>query len=421
MGSVRWLYLNNNHVQGSVPTELAEMSKLGFLWLQDNQLSGTLNPALFKKGGFEQLQELMLHNNALSGTIPDVFALPKLRLLTLSRNKLSGSVPPSLAGLPELRVLNLHENSGLTGSIPKELCDKKNNGTLTTISIDCELVACDCGCTCNVRRGTSVPTTAPGVGVAAITDRPPRPTNLTTSSVVATMNVTISPVTDAPTPSPTAVPVEQETTLVLPTPSPSIAETSVTDDDANLEQDTGNAETDFISSLLNSTKNALLVDNSPQSLALSWLQSDPNLGSYTLERKLQRFALAAIFYATNGTDAWYGQDYWLDYDTHECNWYNTNPKPDEENVCAANGTNGELVMTQLFQWRNNIVGALPPEIGLLTTLETIYVGMNNITELPTEIGLLTGLRVSFLLLDDLAHDILFCIIEVFCLLKILSK
>eukprot|EP00797_Seminavis_robusta_P021446 Sro334_g119710.2 (458) ;mRNA; r:17899-19506 len=42
----------------------------------------------------------------------------------------------------------------------------------------------------------------------------------------------------------------------------------------------------------------------PQYQAYQWLTKDPNVESYSLDRLLQRFALACLYYSTNG-DAWY--------------------------------------------------------------------------------------------------------------------
>jgi hypothetical protein len=85
------------------------------------------------------------------------------------------------------------------------------------------------------------------------------------------------------------------------------------------------APTDMPWTLLfqDSTQEALLESDSPQSLALEWVLADPNLVHYDDQRILQRFALATFFYSTSG-DQWNNQTYWLSYDRSECEWYSNN-------------------------------------------------------------------------------------------------
>ena len=66
--------------------------------------------------------------------------------------------------------------------------------------------------------------------------------------------------------------------------------------------------------------------------------------------------MATIFYATNGTD-WFENRGWLDYDTHECDWYTTYTNGE---VCETDDSTGERFIADLVQWGNNLVGPLPP-------------------------------------------------------------
>jgi len=53
-------------------------------------------------------------------------------------------------------------------------------------------------------------------------------------------------------------------------------------------------------------------DTTPAAMAMRWLEEDPRLDSYPLERREQRYALAVFYYATNG-DTWYNNTGWLSY------------------------------------------------------------------------------------------------------------
>ena len=88
------------------------------LSLPDNNLSGTLPPEL---GDLTELRQLDLDDNQLTGSIPpELGDLPQLRRLVLGGNQLTGSIPPELGGLNQLTMLDLGNNS-LSGTIPSEL------------------------------------------------------------------------------------------------------------------------------------------------------------------------------------------------------------------------------------------------------------------------------------------------------------
>lgn len=114
------LLINNASLSGSIPTELANLSSLRHLYLYSNQLSGELPIAL---GDLSGLARLDLGDNQLTGAIPtELGNLTSLTDLYLYNNLLSGSIPSSLGQLSTLFFLGLDGNE-LTGEIPSELGD----------------------------------------------------------------------------------------------------------------------------------------------------------------------------------------------------------------------------------------------------------------------------------------------------------
>lgn len=94
---------------------------------------------------------------------------------------------------------------------------------------------------------------------------------------------------------------------------------------------------------------------SPQSKALSWLESDGNLGSYPDWRKVQRHVLATFYFSTNG-DGWIERGGWLT-EEHECDWFSSAVDP----ACDESGRFARLVL-----FDNNVTGILPKDIAVLS-------------------------------------------------------
>ena len=73
---------------------MGALSSLVALYLNDNQLSGTIPPEL---GGLSTLDSLSLQNNELSGTIPNSMGnLDSLRYSRFANNAFTGCVPYGL-------------------------------------------------------------------------------------------------------------------------------------------------------------------------------------------------------------------------------------------------------------------------------------------------------------------------------------
>ena len=98
----------------SLPSELGEMKRLQYLYLDENDFSTFLPSEL---GQLDELKEFVCHSSSLTGTIAsEFFSLPNLEKMYLSSNHLTGSDVFASAISPSLRLLELGDNL-LSGSL----------------------------------------------------------------------------------------------------------------------------------------------------------------------------------------------------------------------------------------------------------------------------------------------------------------
>ncbi|CAI0398022.1 unnamed protein product [Linum tenue] len=119
--ALRKLSLHDNVVTGTIPQTLGVLPDLRGLQLFNNRFSGSIPPTL---GSCRLLQNLDLGNNLLAGRIPDRLAnATKLFRINLSYNSLSGPIPPNLSRLSSFNV----SYNNLSGPVPTELSSKFNS------------------------------------------------------------------------------------------------------------------------------------------------------------------------------------------------------------------------------------------------------------------------------------------------------
>lgn len=128
--------LASNGMDGTIPPEFGKLSNTLTLDLSGNDLHGQL-PEFH-----ENLRYILLRKNSLVGTIPDsITGMSNLHGIDLSMNRLEGNLPDNVGDLEELRFLMVSENllSGSFPEIPKmlkmtklHLDDNSLTGTLPT-------------------------------------------------------------------------------------------------------------------------------------------------------------------------------------------------------------------------------------------------------------------------------------------------
>jgi hypothetical protein len=101
---------------------------------------------------------------------------------------------------------------------------------------------------------------------------------------------------------------------------------------------------------------------SPQNQAFDWLIDDPYSANLADSRLLQRFALATLWYSTNGDTDWTHEG-WLE-PINECLWAN-----DVDVFDVFCDPDGAVEHIQLFE--DGLSGTLPDEVALMTSLTTL--------------------------------------------------
>lgn len=186
----------------------------------------------------------------------------------------------------------------------------------------------------------------------------------------------------------TTAPTSGEPTIV-PTGEPTTAPTS---------RESTKAPTTPVPTVLVTRSNksivALLMEKSPDKGANLRTPGTPQQAAYLLMKVsglledapsddmiLQKYAMSTLYYASGGNDWTEGSNSWKELAGTDCN------KP--HIIC--DGATGETLGIEMKH--NNMVGSLPPEIGLLGKLTYLSFEDNSLEGgIPTEIGLLKNLQ-----------------------------
>ncbi len=154
----------------------------------------------------------------------------------------------------------------------------------------------------------------------------------------------------------------------------------------------------------------LLDMNSPQYHAYSWLVEDSNGQSYSDGRLYQRYALATLYFATNGVQ-WRESGNWIT-SADECDWFGISgcSDADEDTIVAielfGNNLQGSLPPEAFLFFpsikvmnlaSNQLKGPIPPEVDKLLNVGILELAENQLSgNIPSGLGRLTNLDHLFL-------------------------
>ncbi|XP_017979777.1 PREDICTED: leucine-rich repeat receptor protein kinase EMS1-like [Theobroma cacao] len=123
--NLKVLDLRSNLLQGPILSNslICNQSSLVFLDLSRNYLTGTIPNCLGNFSFFLQFMNLEVNN--FYGKVPDSFTKDRLGYLFLNDNQLEGLLPQSLANCSSLRILNLRNNK-FTDTFPHRLASLRD-------------------------------------------------------------------------------------------------------------------------------------------------------------------------------------------------------------------------------------------------------------------------------------------------------
>ncbi|GFS45241.1 BRI1 like [Actinidia rufa] len=119
--NLRSIDLSFNNLVGEIPSQIWKLPNLSEMVMWANNLTGEIPEGICINGG--NLQTLILNNNLITGTLPvSIATCTNLIWVSLSSNRLTGEIPLGIGNLVNLAILQLGNNL-LTGEIPMGLRD----------------------------------------------------------------------------------------------------------------------------------------------------------------------------------------------------------------------------------------------------------------------------------------------------------
>ena len=156
-----WLLLDGCIFNSPIPTEMALLPNLQYLYTSDSMITGDLSylkgmPAIFEHfahnnpklggelysfiGSLHTLASLNVGNCNITGTIPPSLGnLESMQQMWLNDNHLTGEIPPELGNLFALEIFEVQGND-IVGEMPVSICTLEDFASLSKLGVDCNEV-----------------------------------------------------------------------------------------------------------------------------------------------------------------------------------------------------------------------------------------------------------------------------------------
>ncbi len=372
-GRVTNLGFNSNNLNGTLPSEIGNLTALQILSLQgDSGLTGTLPGEI---GNMVSLTNLSLNYNQLLGNIPSsIYLLPNLTHISFFGNNLVGTISDSIALASNLELFDV-SNNNITGSVPNTVTSLDNLFFFSAQNNDIEELPDMSGMPSLavllvIGNKLTFEDIEPHVGLSNFTyGLQDTIGNQVDTLVNAGANITIDRTVGGTAnvyqwyKDGFAIPGETNATITL---------NSISAADAGT----------YRVEVTNTIAPELTLYSKPVNLSV--------IGG-TSGREQDSLALVALYNATDGPN-WTDNSNWLTgpLDT----WYGI--------MLDASGTRVQTI--QLTP--NNLTGQIPPEVGQLSALWTFNLALNNLSgPIPPEIVGMQNVSNFFLSYNNLTEPI----------------
>ena len=120
---IGYIYLHNNQLNGTIP-EIKNLPSLDYLYLYNNNFNAILDP-----GSLPNLRRFYVHINQIAGAIPDFSGCSRMQYLALFRNKFNAYTVGSFLELYNIRYIDVSNNNLPQSAINKIVDDLYENWT----------------------------------------------------------------------------------------------------------------------------------------------------------------------------------------------------------------------------------------------------------------------------------------------------
>lgn len=167
LNALRFLLMDGLQFNSTIPTEIAALPNLEYLFASDSLITGDLSymgsmSSIFEHwvdrnsglggtipnfiGQLSTLQSFSIAECNFVGTIPESLGdLHLMQQMWMFSNQLTGEIPGSIGNLKFMRIFEV-EGNNLSDSMPESVCENFQTGMLKILGADCDDGSIDCPC-----------------------------------------------------------------------------------------------------------------------------------------------------------------------------------------------------------------------------------------------------------------------------------
>lgn len=117
------LWISKSGITGTIPTEIGNLTGLGYLYLYENFYFSDTTVLPTELGNLSELRRLDFSDSVVGGTVPTELAnLSNLNSLRIGRTMQTGSIPEGICAITSLDPRGIEHGSGVDCTCPGNVC-----------------------------------------------------------------------------------------------------------------------------------------------------------------------------------------------------------------------------------------------------------------------------------------------------------